>query len=572
MPENLTIAGRKSLLSRIQVYQVIYELKKIQPHLEFKTYFKDISSENQQKWDEKGKEWLNNEQFSRKGLFVAHLQEKLATHEIDAIVHSHKDVPYEKNPHGSYLGVLPRADQREVFFLKKKSVPLIIKKGEIFIGTSSPRRSMLLERNLSKLLPQKLSKSNIKIKNFTGNVHTRIEKFASSTLDGIILAKAGLDRLLDSSKDHMYPSSMQKELQIVRQKLYEHFKQFQFMVLPLALFPNAPAQGNLVVEIRKDAKEYLYQLFSHICHPSNLIADNERRFAEMYSPSCIAPLGVAYLDYQDFFKLYLAKGHELCLDNSSKIKQFPKNLNSQQKAALLSSKKETYSFIVSKNTYNSSFPQSLKNAWPMSPQEKQNVKIKRTPIPHSHKKQISDSRSVFIARLDAFRFMKKEKNQDKQMDVNQEFSLLYVPASGTWQKLAKKNIWVNASYNSLDPIPISSNHKFSGEESPLHTLRLSHENSGTFIPISINAEFKLFPTYRLHFTKLPNTQDIKEKKYFFWRSASLFQAMIQKHPHILEFYHSCMPGLTSEYIRQNIPNPEKLRVFLSYEDWLRSLK
>ena len=561
MPERLIIAGRKSLLARVQVYNVIHSLRQIYPQLKIQTYFEDHAQISQEKWEKNNLNSSTHSVTDSKGLFVAHLQKRLFKNEIDAIVHSWKDVPYSLDKRSSYIRVLPREDQRELLFIKKTSLGLIQKKKLILIATSSPRRKLLLEKNLSSLLPRNLQKAQIQIKAMTGNVPTRMEKFIQSDFDGLILAKAGFDRLLDSSRDNMYPTSIRRELSSVRNKLYEHFESLQFMILPLSLFPNAPAQGALVVELRKNEK--YVEMFSSLTHFSSETAQHERTLAQIYQPSCISPLGIACLDYNYFFTTHITKDKSLIASAEAPMdNKFLSKFTKKQIEMLMTSNQESYSYMNLNYTPPKDVTISKKNAWPVSHQERASVQSKRIPLPVSPQNLESSPTATFVARIDAL--------PASWMDENIE--LMYVPAPTTWKALAKKNIWVNACYNSLDPISLASNHKLSGKEGPSKTMRLSHEGSQSFIPSNIIEDFNFIATYKLQFTTLPDSKDLIGKEYFFWRSASLFQAMTDKYPHICELYHACMPGLTSEYIRGKIHDTSKLQLFLSYEDWIASFE
>ena len=82
-----------------------------------------------------------------------------------------------------------RADARDVLVQVKNKLP----KAPV-IGTGSLRRRLYVE----KLWP------GAQVKLIRGNVETRLAKLAKGEYDGIILAKAGLDRLgiIEREKEH----------------------------------------------------------------------------------------------------------------------------------------------------------------------------------------------------------------------------------------------------------------------------------------------------------------------------------------------------------------------------------
>ena len=120
-----------------------------------------------------------------KGLFTKEIQEALLNREIDAAVHSTKDIPGQVPDGLSICAVLERADTSDVLISKKPCSLAELPPGSR-IATSSVRR----RRQLLWMRP------DLQIEEMRGNVPTRLKKLRESeTLDGIVLARAGLDRL-----------------------------------------------------------------------------------------------------------------------------------------------------------------------------------------------------------------------------------------------------------------------------------------------------------------------------------------------------------------------------------------
>ena len=94
-------------------------------------------------------------------------------------------------------GTLPRADQRDILFLKKNNFLKIKLSNKISILSSSPRRVYNLEEFSKNYLPFKLKE--IKFVNIRGNIPTRFKKFIEGPEDSFVLAKAALDRLLNNN-------------------------------------------------------------------------------------------------------------------------------------------------------------------------------------------------------------------------------------------------------------------------------------------------------------------------------------------------------------------------------------
>jgi hydroxymethylbilane synthase len=129
-----------------------------------------------------------------KGLFVKELEEALDRDEIDIAVHSLKDVPSIIPERFVLESFLERADPRDVW-IGRDGIHITDLRAGAIVGTSSPRRrAQLLSR-----FP------GLKTEPIRGNLDTRINKARGGTLDGIILACAGLERLgkLDVVTDYV---------------------------------------------------------------------------------------------------------------------------------------------------------------------------------------------------------------------------------------------------------------------------------------------------------------------------------------------------------------------------------
>ena len=147
-----------------------------------------------------------------KGVFASELEQALLDGQIDLAVHSAKDLPMALADGLNIMAVLPRGDVRDVLVIPKGGrMPLPAKnvlenepsaKGieaaeavndlgrRFVIGSGSRRRQQLAVQMWE----------NVVCENIRGNVDTRLRKLNEGggdgiTYDGIILAKAGLDRL-----------------------------------------------------------------------------------------------------------------------------------------------------------------------------------------------------------------------------------------------------------------------------------------------------------------------------------------------------------------------------------------
>jgi len=120
-----------------------------------------------------------------KGLFTKELEIRLLNNEIDIAVHSLKDLQTEIPKDLKLVCVTKRHPVEDVLIATKKSMTLDKLKEGATIATGSLRRRAQVKH----LRP------DINIVELRGNVPTRIEKFLNSNWDGIILARAGVERL-----------------------------------------------------------------------------------------------------------------------------------------------------------------------------------------------------------------------------------------------------------------------------------------------------------------------------------------------------------------------------------------
>ncbi|WP_408022278.1 hydroxymethylbilane synthase [Sphingomonas aquatilis] len=117
-----------------------------------------------------------------KALWTKELDRALIAREIDAAVHSMKDVETIRPPEIRIAAMLPRADVRDRLIGADSVAEL--PRGAV-VGTSSPRRRAQLLR----------LRADLKVVLFRGNVDTRLAKLAAGEADATLLAAAGLDRL-----------------------------------------------------------------------------------------------------------------------------------------------------------------------------------------------------------------------------------------------------------------------------------------------------------------------------------------------------------------------------------------
>lgn len=191
-----------------------------------------------------------------KGLFTKQIESALLAGEIDVAVHSLKDLQTVQ-PEGLTIGaILKREVSNDVLIAKRYDSIEDLPHGAT-VATGSPRRR-------SQLLNYR---SDLRIVDIRGNVPTRLEKFAASDLDAMILAYAGLHRL----------------------GMDLHIKQ----IIPFEIMLPAVGQGAVAVEVR-DGDEQTRGLVKKLDdEKSRICATAERSFLRTLEGGCQVPIGAA---------------------------------------------------------------------------------------------------------------------------------------------------------------------------------------------------------------------------------------------------------------------------------------
>lgn len=189
-----------------------------------------------------------------KGLFTLELEQALLSGEVDAAVHSLKDLPTEDPPGLAIAAIHRRAPANDVLISPGGYTLAALPQGAV-VGTSSVRRG-------AQVLAQR---PDLVVKPLRGNVDTRVRKVLQGQYDAIVLAAAGVARLGLG--------------EVVTQLL-----SFEVM-LP------APGQGALAVQCRADDQEALNLLAAIDEKTSRLAVTAERAFLAALGGGCSLPLG-----------------------------------------------------------------------------------------------------------------------------------------------------------------------------------------------------------------------------------------------------------------------------------------
>ena len=188
------------------------------------------------------------------GVFVSALRDALLAGEVDAAVHSLKDLPTYPCEGITIAAITQREDPRDVVVARDGLTLGELPPGSR-VGTGSPRRAAQLEA----------LGLGVEVVGLRGNVDTRIGKVRSGEYDAVVLARAGLARLgrLDEVTE---------------------------VLDPLQMLP-APGQGALAVECRTDDTTTLDALAT-LDDPGTRAAINaERAVLATLEGGCSSPIG-----------------------------------------------------------------------------------------------------------------------------------------------------------------------------------------------------------------------------------------------------------------------------------------
>ena len=229
----LTIISRKSTLAKLQAIEVSEAIKSKFPEIKITFKTKETSGDID----------LTTplHKMPEMGVFTSDIREELLTEKADIAVHSWKDLPVDLEEGTEVVATIKRADLRDVLIFKKSS----FKKKKLEIFTSSPRRKENLSKFLKKALPFEMD--SLSFSDIRGNILTRVQKIKDSNVDGLVIAKAALNRLLSPIEE------VTSELDIFKKDLDE----FLWMVIPCSQNPCAPGQGALAIEVKSGNKKII---------------------------------------------------------------------------------------------------------------------------------------------------------------------------------------------------------------------------------------------------------------------------------------------------------------------------
>ncbi len=188
------------------------------------------------------------------GQFTSELERALLAGEIDVAVHSLKDLPTESRPDLRLAAILERGDPRDCL-VSADGVALEDLSFGARIGTSSVRRAAQVAAVRPDLVAMPIR----------GNVETRLRRLAEGSLDALIVAAAGIDRL-------------GIEVPGLRR-------------LPFDVMLPAPGQAAIALQVRTADRDLVDGLAGVDHAETRLAVSAERALLRAVGGGCLAPLG-----------------------------------------------------------------------------------------------------------------------------------------------------------------------------------------------------------------------------------------------------------------------------------------
>ena len=202
----------------------------------------------------------------RKGLFTAEIERALLAREIDVAVHSAKDLPSELAAGTEIAAVLPRADAGDIL-VTRSECDLASLPEKATVATGSVRRKHQL----------RWQRPDVLVTELRGNVPTRLRKLHENQWHGVVLAAAGIARLLNGSPNERFSFDG---------------RDYFLSRLSGEIFVPAGGQGVIALQVR-DGDKHVRSVIEMADDPeTHVCLRAEREFLRLLQADCNCPIGV----------------------------------------------------------------------------------------------------------------------------------------------------------------------------------------------------------------------------------------------------------------------------------------
>jgi hydroxymethylbilane synthase len=196
---DITVGSRGSRLSRAQVAEVLAEIRKHRPDIQFTSHYITTSG------DLNLKQSLRD--LDKTDFFTKEIDQLQVDGAFRISIHSAKDLPEPLHPGLELVALTRGVDNADVLVTDHDPLPYGAK-----IGTSSHRRDETIRELRSDLQP----------KDIRGTIDQRLALVDSGQFDGVVMAEAALIRLQLTHRKRIFlkctPAAWQGKLAIIARK------------------------------------------------------------------------------------------------------------------------------------------------------------------------------------------------------------------------------------------------------------------------------------------------------------------------------------------------------------------
>lgn len=437
--------------------------------------------------------------------FLEHDPLEIGSKFLDLFVYNTSEFEIGEVFNSSIFSVLPRTEQREIILFKKNISHSNENQIKIICQKTIHTENTL--NFLKNYLPISIQKKQFILHPSEEETLLLLKKFLTPEIDGIVLPKVHLDRLFSTK---LYPDQTE-EFKSSRDLARRVWSESLFMIPPLSLCPNFPAEGITFVKLISESETIRNCIYSLIDKEADYQAKLEYKFADEMNKR------------ED-------KPRKSILSRPYGMVEILRNENDST-CSLADSCLDTF---------------HVSEIWPpnakMAPRQRERLEYK---IP-------TDS-DLYVSRGYAYPL-------DLVSDPGKQ--VIWTAGLSTWTDLAHRNLWVHGTNDGLgesEPMRLSL---LLGRK--LNFIKLSHFDSDT----SFNP-FPLISTYRLSSPEIPSDFDPQKIKAAYWRSGSEFERVTKRFPVLKEVIHFASPGSTYTKIQKELGHKPnfRLHITLSFEDW-----
>ena len=495
--EKLRITGRNSRLSLLQIEKVKQSILQFYPDMQVEIVTRESLGDQLKD--------IPLQTVEGTDFFTSDFFEALQNGEADIAVHSLKDMSAEHFFGGNVFAVTDRDDVRDIAIFNPDIEHKLAAGEVISIGTCSPRRETMALEFLQKALPQ-TGGFSIRTKVIRGNIEERLRKLHVGEYDGIILATAGVNRLLNSREDS---ASLQLLLNDKR-----------LMVLPLFECVPAPCQGAIVAEAlpgNTKAVEVLKRIDLPVLKKT---CSREKKIALQFGKGSLQEFGV----------VSFLKGGDIVYYSAGKDKE---GRNFEQWEGLPDNEMAKFTKLFNASRYMGQFYDYAYG----------DIKPITAPV-------------VFVSN---FKAIHSEQSQEILHSKK-----IWASGSKTWFELAKKGIWVEGSADGLGmeslltpwSMPLLKYKKTDVHILTNHEARANWQSKGW----KASATYSLVPRKCLEIER-----QIAESGFLFWTSYGQF--CLYKDAVPLKAVHACLQGETAALLKKEGISPVIFPTIKSFAQW-----